>query len=593
MAVPPVPRARAPEGALDEHEVLEAQPQEPLVVVEQRLAQRVERLGRSGRDVERGEPLAPACDPHPAGGGAVGVGERRRREPEPYGLRQVRGVQCAEGREVVVVAQAGQHLDLAELHRLGAARRAQVGPELVERPRRHVLEHPQLAHDRVDDVVDPPEQHDGCRPRVVVDRGHDPAQVVEDELEPQLDRLVGDDEVQLLGMRRLAAQALQVEQLGDPQIAGVVDLGVVHGSIMAPERAAGTGSARPGAPDVSRRLGGVARGDGRLIHDLLPGEKGPQDACGVFGVWAPGEEVAKLTYFGLYALQHRGQESAGIAVSDGRQILVYKDMGLVSQVFDEATSPRCAATSPSATAATPRPASSVWENAQPTFRATATGSIALGHNGNLTNTRELAELVDELPRPRRAAAARRHRGCAPPPTPTWSPRCSPRHPDLSLEAAALEVLPPLRGAFSLVFMDETTLYAARDPQGIRPLVLGRLERGWVVASETAALDIVGASLRPRDRARRAHRHRRARAARPSASPRPSPRAACSSTSTWPARTPRSPAAASTPPGSRSAAGSRVEAPGRGRPGHPGARVGHPGRGRLRRGVAASRTARAW
>ena len=79
----------------------------------------------------------------------------------------------------------------------------------------------------------------------------------------------------------------------------------------------------------------VARGDGRLTHDLLPGEKGPQDACGVFGVWAPGEDVAKLAYFGLYALQHRGQESAGIATGDGQKVLVYKDMGLVSQVFNE------------------------------------------------------------------------------------------------------------------------------------------------------------------------------------------------------------------------------------------------------------------
>ena len=79
------------------------------------------------------------------------------------------------------------------------------------------------------------------------------------------------------------------------------------------------------------------RGDGRLTHELDPHDLGPQDACGVFGVWAPGEDVAKLTYYGLYALQHRGQESAGIAVSNGRQILVYKDMGLVSQVFDEST----------------------------------------------------------------------------------------------------------------------------------------------------------------------------------------------------------------------------------------------------------------
>ena len=80
----------------------------------------------------------------------------------------------------------------------------------------------------------------------------------------------------------------------------------------------------------------MIRGDGLLNHDILPGEKGPQDQCGVFGVWAPGEEVAKLTYFGLYALQHRGQESAGIATSTGEKILVYKDMGLVSQVFNEA-----------------------------------------------------------------------------------------------------------------------------------------------------------------------------------------------------------------------------------------------------------------
>ena len=87
-------------------------------------------------------------------------------------------------------------------------------------------------------------------------------------------------------------------------------------------------------PQASQRRRG---GDGRLTAALDPQDVGPQDACGVFGVWAPGEDVAKLTYYGLYALQHRGQESAGIAVSNGRQILVYKDMGLVSQVFDEST----------------------------------------------------------------------------------------------------------------------------------------------------------------------------------------------------------------------------------------------------------------
>src|ERR1700754_2820106 len=93
-----------------------------------------------------------------------------------------------------------------------------------------------------------------------------------------------------------------------------------------------------GRVPYTRRAGSPRRGgDGRLTAALDPHDQGPQDQCGVFGVWAPGEDVAKLTYFGLYALQHRGQESAGIAVSNGRQILVYKDMGLVSQVFDETT----------------------------------------------------------------------------------------------------------------------------------------------------------------------------------------------------------------------------------------------------------------
>jgi amidophosphoribosyltransferase len=234
----------------------------------------------------------------------------------------------------------------------------------------------------------------------------------------------------------------------------------------------------------------VPRGDGRLTHDLDPQDAGPQDACGVFGVWAPGEEVAKLTYFGLYALQHRGQESAGIAVSNGRQILVYKDMGLVSQVFDEATLESLKGEIAIGHARYSTTGSSVWHNAQPTFRPTAAGSVALGHNGNLTNTAELADLLAS----REAGAGR---GAAKGETATSDTAVMASllasYPDRSVEEAALEVLPQLRGAFSLVFMDEGTLYAARDPQGIRPLVLGRLDRGWVVASETAALDIVGAS----------------------------------------------------------------------------------------------------
>jgi amidophosphoribosyltransferase len=237
----------------------------------------------------------------------------------------------------------------------------------------------------------------------------------------------------------------------------------------------------------------VPRADGRLSHDLDPHDKGPQDACGVFAVWAPGEDVGKLAYYGIYALQHRGQESAGIAVSNGRQILVYKDMGLVSQVFDESTLNSLTGHLAIGHTRYSTTGASVWENAQPTFRPTATGSLALAHNGNLTNTPDLTRLAEQ-----RAADAgelelsRRMHDAATSDTGVMTALLA-SYPDRSLEEAAMEVLPQLGGAFSLVFMDQGTVYAARDPQGIRPLVLGRLERGWVIASETAALDIVGAS----------------------------------------------------------------------------------------------------
>ncbi|MBB1246957.1 amidophosphoribosyltransferase [Streptomyces durbertensis] len=240
----------------------------------------------------------------------------------------------------------------------------------------------------------------------------------------------------------------------------------------------------------------MPRGDGRLNHDLLPGEKGPQDACGVFGVWAPGEEVAKLAYFGLYALQHRGQESAGIAVSNGSQILVFKDMGLVSQVFDETSLGSLRGHIAVGHARYSTTGASVWENAQPTFRATGHGSIALGHNGNLVNTAELAELVADLKGGH--GNGRANQVAATNDTDLVTALLAGQTDDdgkpLTVEESAAKVLPQVKGAFSFVFMDEHTLYAARDPQGIRPLVLGRLERGWVVASETAALDIVGASV---------------------------------------------------------------------------------------------------
>jgi amidophosphoribosyltransferase len=247
--------------------------------------------------------------------------------------------------------------------------------------------------------------------------------------------------------------------------------------------------------------------DGRLTDELFPEDRPPRDACGVFGVWAPNEDVAKLAYYALYALQHRGQESAGIAVSDGSRIVVHKEMGLVAQVFDE----------PALTALRGHIAvghcrysttgASVWANAQPTFRSTGKTSLALGHNGNLINTRELAALLGGTDQGSagivatsdtdvltalfvsdRAALSGIGGVGANPARDGGSP-----DPAASVvETAAATVLPLAKGAYSLVFMDEQTLYAARDPHGFRPLVLGRLDSGWVVASETAALDIVGA-----------------------------------------------------------------------------------------------------
>ena len=231
----------------------------------------------------------------------------------------------------------------------------------------------------------------------------------------------------------------------------------------------------------------MRRPDGLLNHNVLSEDKGPQDACGVFGVWAPGEEVAKLTFYGLYALQHRGTESAGIATSDGSRILVYKDMGLVSQVFTEsdlATLPGNLAIGHCRYSTT---GSSTWVNAQPTLRPTKYGTLALAHNGNLTNTGDLAELVQKL-----EPTAGRERG-ATTDTEIMTALISLQN-EKNVEASAMSVLPQLEGAFSLVFMDEHTLYAARDRHGVRPLVLGKLENGWVVASESAALDIVGAAF---------------------------------------------------------------------------------------------------
>lgn len=242
----------------------------------------------------------------------------------------------------------------------------------------------------------------------------------------------------------------------------------------------------------------MVRAHGLLTDQIDPK---PQDECGVFGVFAPGEEVAKLVYFGLYALQHRGQESAGIAASNGTQIMVYRDMGLVSQVFSEndlETLPGHLAVGHTRYSTT---GASTWANAQPTLGPTPFGTIALAHNGNLTNFAELETMAND----RRHVHQEIVREATQKDKRTRQARDSSNDTSLitelfastecdNLTDAALELLPNLTGAFSLVFMEENRLYAARDPWGVRPLSLGRLEHGWVVASETAALDIVGASF---------------------------------------------------------------------------------------------------
>jgi amidophosphoribosyltransferase len=210
----------------------------------------------------------------------------------------------------------------------------------------------------------------------------------------------------------------------------------------------------------------------------------PREACGVFGVWAPGERVANLVYYGLYALQHRGQESAGMAVADGRSLLVYRDMGLVSQVFDETTLETLQGHLAIGHTRYSTTGSSRWENAQPAFKTTPSGGLALGHNGNLTNT---AKLVAEL------GGAVAGRATASSDTEVVAELLA-RETGLELEEAIVRTMPRLEGAYSLVLMDQRTVYGVRDPHGFRPLVLGKLPGGWVIASETAALDIVGAAF---------------------------------------------------------------------------------------------------
>ena len=214
-----------------------------------------------------------------------------------------------------------------------------------------------------------------------------------------------------------------------------------------------------------------------------------RDACGVVAVYAPGEDAARLTYYALYALQHRGQESAGIAVSDGRRMVVYKELGLVAQVFDQTVLSGLNGHAAIGHVRYSTTGSSSWENAQPSYKSSAAGEIAVAHNGNLVNSVELRDLLAERggdPTPERLRV-----GSSSDTDLLAAHLASANEGDT--RDAILAVLPKLVGAYSLTMMDEARVFAARDPHGFRPLCLGRLDRGgWVIASETCALDLLGA-----------------------------------------------------------------------------------------------------
>jgi len=211
----------------------------------------------------------------------------------------------------------------------------------------------------------------------------------------------------------------------------------------------------------------------------------PHDECGVFGIYAPGQEVANITYFGLYALQHRGQESAGITVSDGKRLDTVKDVGLVAQVFDDPT--RMAALRGDLALGHTRystTGSNKLINTQPmVYEHPQIGPIAMGHNGNLTNHRQLRDELEE-------------KGVV---FDTSSDtevilRLIGQTPGPDLKTVLRRSLPRLEGAYSLVFITRDSVAGVRDQLGFRPLCLGRIGDGWVMASETCALDTVRAKF---------------------------------------------------------------------------------------------------
>ncbi|MBN1427008.1 MAG: amidophosphoribosyltransferase [Anaerolineae bacterium] len=222
----------------------------------------------------------------------------------------------------------------------------------------------------------------------------------------------------------------------------------------------------------------------------------PREACGVIGIYAPGRDVARLTFFGLYALQHRGQESAGIASSDGQHAFIHKDVGLVAQVFtEEKLKPLRGHLAIGHTRYSTTGTTSL-RNAQPYLVETIYGPLGIGHNGNLTNALDLRQMLlkrgvgltsttdteivaQVLAAPSDCWPEELRRNGAPP------------HPDHWIDHIR-GFMQLAKGAYSLVILTRDAIYAVRDPLGLRPLCIGKLEQGYVVASESCALNTIGA-----------------------------------------------------------------------------------------------------
>lgn len=205
------------------------------------------------------------------------------------------------------------------------------------------------------------------------------------------------------------------------------------------------------------------------------------ESCGVFGIYSPDEDVARLTFFGLFALQHRGQESSGIATANGKKISIYTGMGRVSSVFSEDSLSRLTGHIAIGHNRYSTSGSSRAANAQPIIVGNGNGSIAIAHNGNIVNAGYLQkELLDSGYTFRSGTDTE------------VIAHLILSSPETDLVAKIKYAMRRLQGAYSLVLITSRELFAVRDPFGVRPLCMGKLDEGWVLASETCALDHIGA-----------------------------------------------------------------------------------------------------